>query len=49
LRTGRKGFVSANRYFHVAVFGAVGSETLLAIAGALWLQIRPYFGNVKGS
>jgi len=47
----RKRFVPANRDFHFTVYGAVGSETLLAIIESLWLQISPYFGllHAKGN
>jgi DNA-binding GntR family transcriptional regulator len=44
-----RGYVRANHEFHFAIYTAAGSETLLSIIEALWLQVSPYFHLLHGS
>ena len=36
-------YVRANHDFHFTIYSAAGSETLLSVIEALWLQVSPYF------
>jgi DNA-binding GntR family transcriptional regulator len=36
-------YVRANHDFHFTIYGAAGSEALLGVIEALWLQVSPYF------
>jgi DNA-binding GntR family transcriptional regulator len=38
-----RSYVRANHDFHFTIYGAAGSETLLSVIEALWLQVSPYF------
>jgi DNA-binding GntR family transcriptional regulator len=42
-------YVRANHEFHFGIYRAAGSETLLSIIEALWLQVSPYFHLLHGS
>jgi DNA-binding GntR family transcriptional regulator len=45
----RKQYVRLNRNFHFTIYGAAGSDALLAIIENLWLQISPYFHLLHAS
>jgi DNA-binding GntR family transcriptional regulator len=38
-----RAYVRANHDFHFTIYGAAGSEALLGVIEALWLQVSPYF------
>lgn len=42
-------YVRANHEFHFGIYRAAGSETLVSIIEALWLQVSPYFHLLHGS
>lgn len=42
-------YVRANHDFHFTIYGAAGSEALLGVIEALWLQVSPYFHLLHGS
>jgi DNA-binding GntR family transcriptional regulator len=42
-------YVRANHELHFGIYRAAGSETLLSIIEALWLQVSPYFHLLHGS
>lgn len=44
-----RSYVRANHEFHFTIYGAAGSETLLSVIEALWLQVSPYFHLLHGS
>ncbi|HVO02365.1 MAG TPA: GntR family transcriptional regulator [Candidatus Cybelea sp.] len=41
-------YVRANHDFHFTIYAASGSETLLSVIEALWLQVSPYFHLLHG-
>ena len=41
-----RSYVRANHEFHFTIYGAAGSETLLSVIEALWLQVGPFFNRL---
>lgn len=42
-------FIPPNREFHFAVYGAAGSDVLMAAIEPLWMRIGPYLSLLRGS
>lgn len=45
----RSGYLRGNRALHFTLYRTSGSENLMRIIEGLWLQISPYFHNLRAS